>query len=357
MPGILIRRAEPEDGPALVAAMAAIDAETEFLGRPGEYGDWPEKAAERLETWREKDVGAYFIAVDRGEIVGFLSAFRGSLRRESGFVSYNQIGLRAGHRGRGIGGRLMEAAEAWARELGVHRITLRVDEENARGLALYKRMGFAIQGRMPRSVDQDGAWRHHFEMGKGLRELPAFEAEAEPAPPGGTLDGVIIGPARAEDAAALRAWEMAIVNEMPWSAKEAGEIASEEEIRAGLARGAANPRQLTLLAWSGTGADTRVLGLVGGGFAEHRMRHKNFLGVTVLREAWGRGIGRELARRYEAWAVDKGARRLTTFLVAPNRRGVRFAERLGYRLEGTSPDMRVVDGKGVARLRMAKLID
>ena len=69
MSDILIRQAEPEDGPALVAAIAAIDAETEFLGRPGEYGEWPEKASERLKTWREKDSGGYVLAIADGEIV------------------------------------------------------------------------------------------------------------------------------------------------------------------------------------------------------------------------------------------------------------------------------------------------
>ncbi len=356
MSDILIREAEPEDGPALVAAIAAVDAETEFLGRPGEYGDWPEKSSERLKTWREKNSGAYFLAVDGGMIVGFLAVFRGTLRRESGVAEFERIGLRATHRGRGIGRRLMEVAESWARDRDTHRISLRVDEENARGLALYRRLGFAVSGRMPRAIDQDGVWRHHLEMVKILRDLPPFVAEPEPPPPGGTLDGIVIRPARAEDAAALRAWEIQITREMPWGLKEASEVSSEDELRAGLARGADNPQQMLLFAWSGEGADARILGLVGAGFFKYRMRHENSIGITVLREAWGRGIGRELARRHEAWAIANGARRLTTFLVAPNRRGIRFAERLGYQLEVTSPNLRVIDGKGMPRLRLGKLI-
>lgn len=99
MSDILIRQAEPEDGPALVAAIAAIDAETEFLGRPGEYGDWPEKASERLKTWREKDTGGYVLAIANGEIVGFLSIFRGGLKRAAGAGTIPHVGLRAAHRG------------------------------------------------------------------------------------------------------------------------------------------------------------------------------------------------------------------------------------------------------------------
>lgn len=350
---ILIRRAEPEDGPALVAAQAAIDAETEFLGRPGEYGDWAEKASERLAIWREKDVAAYFLAIADGGIVGFLSAFRSTLRREPGIVSYEQIGLRADHRGLGLGGRLMEAAEAWAKGHGVNLVTLRVDEENARGQALYRRMGFAVAGRIPNAVDQDGAWRHHLEMAKTLRTFPPYVPEAEPVPPPGTLDGVVFRAARAEDAAALRAWEMRLMRETPWYGREESELPSEEALSGWLGSIADHPRQMFLLACSGA----EVLGIFTSGFREHRMHHENNVNIAVLREAWGRGIGRELARRHEAWATAKGAKRLTTFVIAPNRRGIRFAERLGYRLEVLSPDARIVDGRGMARLRMGKLID
>lgn len=44
-------------------------------------------------------------------------------------------------------------------------------------------------------------------------------------------------------------------------------------------------------------------------------------------------------------------------VAAPNRRGIRFAERLGDRIESTMPDVRAVDGKGMACLRLGKLID
>lgn len=174
MSDILIRQAEPEDGPALVAAIAAIDAETEFLGRPGEYGDWPEKASERLKTWREKDTGGYVLAIANGEIVGFLSIFRGGLKRAAGAGTIPHVGLRAAHRGQGIGGKLFEAAETWARGHDMHRLELRVDEKNARGRALYTRLGFEIEGAIPRAVDNDGTWRTHLIMAYAFAAFRRF---------------------------------------------------------------------------------------------------------------------------------------------------------------------------------------
>jgi len=351
-PDITIRMAEPEDGPALVAAMAAVDAETEFLGRPGEYGDWPEKASERLKTWREKDIGGYFVAIAAGEIVGFLSLFRGGLKRSAGAGHIPQIGIREAHRGRGIGGRLIEAAEAWAWSRGMHRFDLRVDEENARGRALYSRMGFEVEGAIPRAVDWDGTWRTHLIMAKRFRSFPSPVVESEPSSPRGSLEGIEIRPARAEDAAAVRAWEVALLNEVSWGAKEISEVSTEEAIREDLAKGADNPRRLTLLALSGD----RILGLAGAGFAEHRMRGECFGGVNVLREGRGRGIGGELHARYERWAVDNGARRLTCTVSTINALGLRFADDRGYRREALSPAAILVDGKAIDRLRMGKLI-
>jgi RimJ/RimL family protein N-acetyltransferase len=353
-PDILIRQAEPEDGPALVAAMAAIDAETEFLGRPGEYGEWPVKASERLKIWREKDIGGYFIALDRGEIVGFLSIFRGELKRVAGAGSIPQVGLREAYRGRGIGGRLFEAAEAWACSRDMHRLELRVDEENARGRALYRRMGFEVEGAIPRAVDTDGTWRTHLIMAKRFRRFPPFPPDLDEATPvsGETLDGIVIRAPRADDAAACRAWEIQLVTELPWGAKEASDVSPEETIRADLAKGPENLRRMMLLALSGA----RILGLLSGGFGDHRMRGECNGGINVLRDGRGRGIGRALAERFERWAVENGARRLTCSVSTANSSGLRFAERLGYQREVMSLAAVVIDGKAVDRIRFGKLV-
>ena len=358
MSDILIRQAEPEDGPALVAAIAAIDAETEFLGRPGEYGEWPEKASERLKTWREKDSGGYVLAIADGEIVGFLSIFRGGLKRVAGAGTFPHVGLRAAHRGQGIGGKLFEAAEAWARSHDMHRLELRVDEENARGRALYRRMGFEVEGTIPRAVDWDGSWRTHLVMAKRFRDFPPFVAESEPPlPPRGSLDGIEIRTERPEDAAMIRAWETQLLAERPWAFKQVDEVSSEQEIREGIERNAGKARRLVLLALAGEGPEARVLAILGAGFAEHRMRGECHVGVDVLLGNRGRGIGGELYARAERWARENGARRLTTFPATLNRRGIHFAEGRGFRPEVLAPAAAVIDGKGVDRLRMGKLID
>ena len=55
------------------------------------------------------------------------------------------VGIREAWRGHGVGTKLFVAIEDWARAQGAWRLDLRVDEENARGLALYHKRGSLTQ--------------------------------------------------------------------------------------------------------------------------------------------------------------------------------------------------------------------
>jgi len=59
---------------------------------------------------------------------------------EHGHVS--DIVVRAEAEGRGVGQRLMTAAEDWARERGYRLLSLHVFEGNARARAFYERLGY-----------------------------------------------------------------------------------------------------------------------------------------------------------------------------------------------------------------------
>jgi ribosomal protein S18 acetylase RimI-like enzyme len=50
-------------------------------------------------------------------------------------------------RGRGVGTALLEAAMKWAREEGLHKLSLSVFPHNASAIALYRRFGFVEEGR------------------------------------------------------------------------------------------------------------------------------------------------------------------------------------------------------------------
>src|SRR5262249_33891271 len=218
-----VRRAVGADGPALVDAIALIDEETEFLGPPGEYRRrWADGLGGRIDTMAADGSGAYVLAVRGEEIIGFLGAFAGTFARLRGVIYGAHVGIRRAWRGRGVGNALFAAIEGWARGQGAWRLELRVDEANARGLALYRKRGFVVEGRIPDAAITDGAWRHHLWRGYELRPLaePAWtplelplEAERAGAPV------PKIRRVRAGDAAAFRRFEQQQLAETPFLLK------------------------------------------------------------------------------------------------------------------------------------------
>jgi ribosomal protein S18 acetylase RimI-like enzyme len=50
-------------------------------------------------------------------------------------------------RGRGVGSALLAAAIEWAREYGLHKLSLGVFAHNAAAIALYRKFGFVEEGR------------------------------------------------------------------------------------------------------------------------------------------------------------------------------------------------------------------
>jgi RimJ/RimL family protein N-acetyltransferase len=78
------------------------------------------------------------------------------------------IGIRAAFTNQGIGTRLFQACEAWARERGLHRLELTVMTNNHLGTALYKKMGFQIEGTAPDALRVDGQYIDLHYMSKVL---------------------------------------------------------------------------------------------------------------------------------------------------------------------------------------------
>ena len=96
-----------------------------------------------LDTWAARwDTGGAFVAVADGDVVAALKLYPSSF-------GYADIGMFVARewRGRGVGTALMQAAIAWGRERGLHKLTLSVFPHNAAAIALYEKFGFVVEGR------------------------------------------------------------------------------------------------------------------------------------------------------------------------------------------------------------------
>jgi RimJ/RimL family protein N-acetyltransferase len=108
---------------------------------------------------------------------------------------------------------------------------------------------------------------------------------------------------------------------------------------------------------SGRGSDGAIvgyLGVDGGRLARNSASGRVFIGV--IRDYWGRGVGRALFAAAEDWARGQGMRRLDLTVQVHNERGRALYANLGYTLEGRMRESLVVDGEPVDEFLMAKLL-
>ena len=356
----IVRPAVPADVPALDQAIARVDEETEFLAVPGEYlRRWAPGFAERLAEMNAKATGAYFLAEHGNEIVGFLGAYAGALKRARGIVYIAHVGVRKAWRSRGVGSALFAAIDDWARAQNAWRLDLRVDTQNARAIALYEKYGFAVEGRVVDGALRDGMWCDHFVMAKALRTLsePPWAPLELPPTGEGTDAPVSLRATRADDAVRLRTFQLQVTGETPFMLMQPADVPDEATFAKNLTDTLKEPGRFDLLA---TVAGPEGECIVGRGLAERevstRMQHNAFANVNILRSCWGRGIGRQLAAAIDTWAREQNLRRLTGHVLAHNTRALRFAEAAGFREEMVSPRYAVTDGRVVDRVRMVKFL-
>jgi RimJ/RimL family protein N-acetyltransferase len=166
---VLVRRAIPADAQRLVDLATAVAAEQE--GWLLADSRWRSAGDERryIRVLQRHPDGALFVAeLEDGDLVGRLSLMRDS-HPSSKHVADLGLMVASGHRRRGIGTRLMTAAEGWAREAGVTKLELHVFPHNAPAIALYEGLGYTHEGLRLRHYERaDGGFSDVILMAKQL---------------------------------------------------------------------------------------------------------------------------------------------------------------------------------------------
>ena len=148
-----IRPAHDGDRLPLAVIFAAVAEE-----RDGIATEPPIDIEVRAASWT---LDGTIVAVGGGEVIG-------SIHVGVSGHGYGEIGMAIARewRGRGVGSALMEAAIEWARERGLHKLSLGVFAHNAAGLALYRKYGFVEEGRRVKHYRrQSGELWDTIEMG------------------------------------------------------------------------------------------------------------------------------------------------------------------------------------------------
>lgn len=155
-----IRLASDDDRRPLATLFAAVAEERDGIATepPVDVETWAAR-------WRLEGT---FVAVAGREIVGSLSV-------EASRFGYGEIGMAVARewRRRGVGSALLAAAIAWARERGLHKLSLSVFPHNAAAIQLYRKHGFVEEGRRVKHFRRaNGELWDAIEMGLLLDDVP-----------------------------------------------------------------------------------------------------------------------------------------------------------------------------------------
>lgn len=139
-----IRRAEPDDYDQTGPLFEAVAAEARWIGTELPI-DHEERRARFVEGLTRPDEVASFVAVAYRRVIGTLGIEKAPYGvAELGMLVDDQW------RGCGVGSGLLEAAIAWARSVGAHKVALQMWPHNDRARALYEKFGFVDEGRLVR---------------------------------------------------------------------------------------------------------------------------------------------------------------------------------------------------------------
>ena len=145
-----VRPATIKDRADLVELCISLFREDGGIHDPSTVVDWPVRHGEKY--FRDLAVGSHgtcWVAEDSGRVCGYLV---GRMRPDSDMrtvrvAELEEMYVAPRSRSAGIGGKLVDAFLEWAQANGADRAAVTVFATNDRGLAFYRRRGFA-----PRSV-------------------------------------------------------------------------------------------------------------------------------------------------------------------------------------------------------------
>ena len=161
-PETLIRLANGNDADGLTNLMKLLATMSPYL--LFENDEVPDTTTlSRMLNASNRDI--VLVADQKKALVGYLGIRIGALRRVRG-VGHLAMGVLSESRRNGIGSKLISEAMKVSVERGLHRIELRVDQENSQALSLYKRHGFIEEGFAKMAAIVDGRFVSKIIMAK-----------------------------------------------------------------------------------------------------------------------------------------------------------------------------------------------
>ena len=160
------RKVHPDDAGKIVRLMKEVEKTSPYMMMEGgERRTTPEQFKTFLE--RIGDSSTILAAEESEEFVGYVMILTESTRKTS-HRAYMVIGIREDWRGKGLGKSLIREGIEWAKERSLTRLELTVVTDNEPAIALYRKMGFEIEGTKRQSLYIDGRYHDEYYMAQLL---------------------------------------------------------------------------------------------------------------------------------------------------------------------------------------------
>lgn len=161
----VVRDATPEDAPHLVELLNRVGQEEIYIA--DERAQLSAEQEASVIRARKSEVQVILVAEQDGQTAGSLEMIRGILRKNRHTALFG-MALLPEFRGRQIGRGLLLAAEDWAREAGVLKVSLAVFATNHAAIRLYQSLGYEEEGRRCRQYRLNDDWVDEIWMARWL---------------------------------------------------------------------------------------------------------------------------------------------------------------------------------------------
>lgn len=162
---IEIRKAVNSDAEQIIKVIKNAEESGYMLFDPCEREIASDSFAKFIDATNQNEKAGIFVAEENRGISGYMFVQNEKLNRIS-HRAYIVVGIHSDSRGKGIGKALFAYMVDWAKEVSLHRLDLTVIAKNDIAIALYKKMGFEIEGIKRDSLLINGEYVDEYYMSK-----------------------------------------------------------------------------------------------------------------------------------------------------------------------------------------------
>ncbi|QTA37599.1 GNAT family N-acetyltransferase [Thermosipho ferrireducens] len=164
---------------------------------------------------------------------------------------------------------------------------------------------------------------------------------------------IIIRPVQLSDVKKIYEFRKKVVSETHYLITSPDELPNYETLRRYVKIYITDPLRLHLVAEF----DRKIVGEITMLIHEKkRMRHVAEFGISVLKDYWGVGIGKNLISNAIKWAITKKVTRIQLEVMKTNKRAIKLYEKFGFQIEGIKRNAVKINNRYIDLLIMGLLI-